>query len=145
MQQHQPKKVFTSSAALQMIHRRETELQSLPNTKMIFGRTLETSDNLETVMVRSPPVHWQWLLEETPSMEQRELTNFHYSKIIIIIELFSNLNFRLQTEIWEIETVENRVIAPSLPHSNYREVGLFLVDKGYCKNAWLKSYIDKKK
>ena len=57
MRQRQPKKVFTSSAASQMTHHQETELQSLPNTKMIFGRTLETSDNLETVMVRSHLVH----------------------------------------------------------------------------------------
>ena len=44
--------------------------------------------------------------------------------------------FSLQTEIWEIETLENQIIAPTLPHYNYREVGLFLVDGGYCKKTW---------
>ena len=46
-----------------------------------------------------------------------------------------NLIFRLQTEIWEIETLENRIVAPALTQDHYREVGLFLVDKGYCKKT----------
>ena len=50
-----------------------------------------------------------------------------------------NLIFRLQfvclTEIWEIETLENRIVAPTLTREHYREVGLFLVDKGYCKKT----------
>ena len=46
-----------------------------------------------------------------------------------------NLTFRLQTEIWEIQTLENQIISPTLPDGDYREVGLFLVDVGYCKKT----------
>ena len=46
-----------------------------------------------------------------------------------------NLIFRMLTEVWEIETLENRIIAPTLPDNYYREVGLFLVDIGYCKKT----------
>jgi len=44
-----------------------------------------------------------------------------------------NLIFRLETEIWEIETLENQIISPTLTDNDYREVGLFLVDVGFCK------------
>ena len=43
--------------------------------------------------------------------------------------------FRAQTEIWDIETLENRIILPTLPSGNYGQFGLFLVDKGYCKQT----------
>ena len=41
--------------------------------------------------------------------------------------------FRLETEIWDIETAENRITAPALSNLHYYGVGLFLVDKDYCK------------
>ena len=46
-----------------------------------------------------------------------------------------NLIFRLQTEIWEMETLDNRIIAPTLTDEHYRDVGLFLVNIGYCKKS----------
>ena len=46
-----------------------------------------------------------------------------------------NLIFRMLTEVWEIKTLENRIIAPTLPDNCYREVGVFLVDIGYCKKT----------
>ena len=41
--------------------------------------------------------------------------------------------FRLDTEIWDIETAENRITAPALSNLHYYGVGLFLVDKDFCK------------
>ena len=41
--------------------------------------------------------------------------------------------FRNPTEIWKIEKLESQIIAPSLKDPDYREMGLFLVDIGYCK------------
>ena len=37
----------------------------------------------------------------------------------------------LQTEIW-LETIENRITTPILPYNGYRDVGLFIVEVGYC-------------
>ena len=44
-------------------------------------------------------------------------------------------NFRLRTEIWDIEAAGNKIVAPTLASGAYREVGLFLVDVGYCKKT----------
>ena len=43
--------------------------------------------------------------------------------------------FRLDTEIWEIETLEQRIIAPKLKNGQYRDVGLFIVETEYCKKT----------
>ena len=44
-------------------------------------------------------------------------------------------NFRLRTEIWDIEAAGNKIVAPTLASGADREVGLFLVDVGYCKKT----------
>lgn len=51
--------------------------------------------------------------------------------------VFNNKIFiRLITELWEMETQERRLIAPTLPHNHYASgIGLFLVDIGYCKKT----------
>ena len=43
--------------------------------------------------------------------------------------------YRLHTEILEFGKLEKRIVDPTLSQSNYREVGLFLVDIGYCKKT----------
>ena len=40
---------------------------------------------------------------------------------------------RNPTEIWKIEKLESQIIAPYLEDPDYREMGLFLVDIGFCK------------
>ena len=40
------------------------------------------------------------------------------------------------TELWEMETQERSLIAPTLPYNAYSfGFGLFLVDIGYCKKT----------
>ena len=40
------------------------------------------------------------------------------------------------TELWEMETQVRRLIAPTLPDSDYAfGFGLFLVDIGYCRKT----------
>ena len=51
------KKAYISSVAGHMIPQQVTELQSLPNTRMINGTMLEASNNQDTLMVRSHLVH----------------------------------------------------------------------------------------
>ena len=42
---------------------------------------------------------------------------------------------RFGTEIWELETIENRIIPPTLTSNHYRDAGVFLVQAGYCKKT----------
>ena len=51
--------------------------------------------------------------------------------------VFNNKIFlRLMTELWEMETQVRRLIAPTLPDSDYAfGFGLFLVDIGYCRKT----------
>ena len=42
---------------------------------------------------------------------------------------------RAMTELWEMETQERRLIAPTLPPTYGFGFGLFLVDIGYCKKT----------
>jgi hypothetical protein len=54
--------------------------------------------------------------------------------LTMVIGGYSYEGQRLQTEVWELETLANRIIAPIFYH-NYQELGLFLVDIGYCKKT----------
>ena len=43
---------------------------------------------------------------------------------------------RVMTELWEMETQQRRLIAPTLPHNAYAYgIGLFLVDIEYCRKT----------
>ena len=89
----------------------------------------EIFTNQDMLMVQSLLVDQRWSLEVLLPMENRK-----YKKYCNEINwlIYSSV----QTEIWEIETLGNRIVAPTLPDNRYREVGLFLVDIGYCKKNW---------
>ena len=136
MQQLQPRRAFTSLEASHTIHQQVLELPSLRNTRTINGGMLDRSTNQDMPMVRSHLVLWPWSLEVL--LGKRKFTAFKWNEIISIIF------YRLHTEILEFGKLENRIIDPTLPPSNYREVGLFLVDIGYCKKTWIsKLYLAK--
>ena len=41
--------------------------------------------------------------------------------------------FRVETEIWNFESGQNRTTNPTLASDNYSDFGIYLVDKDYCK------------
>ena len=54
-----------------------------------------------------------------------------------ISEILSFLIFsRLAAEIWDLETLSNRIIEPTLSFNDYRELALFMVDKDYCEKSF---------
>ena len=63
-------------------------------------------------------------------MVQGEFFKFNVSFSMFNDEIL----IRIMTELWEMETIERRLIAPTLTNGDYGwGDGLFLVDIGYCR------------
>ena len=78
----QPVKVFSSSAALPMVHL--PKHQQLPNTKTEAGKMLETWLKLDMLMVQSHQDLSQWLLVVHQVMDQRKFISERNYSIILI-------------------------------------------------------------
>ena len=79
----QPVKVFSSSAALPMVHL--PKHQQLPNTKTEAGKMLETWLKLDMLMVQSHQDLSEWLLVEFHISEQRKFISERNCRIISIL------------------------------------------------------------